>query len=70
MQGLANDLRLALRLLRRSPGFACVAVLTLAIGIGGTTALFSAVDAVLLRPLPFPAEGRLVAMSGSNASMR
>jgi putative ABC transport system permease protein len=68
VHAFANDLRHALRLLRRSPGFACVAVLTLAIGIGGTTALFSAVDAVLLRPLPFPAEGRLVAMSGSNAS--
>ncbi|HEY7529434.1 MAG TPA: ABC transporter permease [Gemmatimonadota bacterium] len=68
MHALANDLRHALRVLRRSPGFACVAVLTLAIGIGGTTALFSAVDGVLLRPLPFAQEDRLVAMSGTNAS--
>jgi predicted permease len=68
VRGLANDLRHALRLLRRSPGFACVAVLTLAMGIGGTTALFSAVDGVLLRPLPVRDEGRLVAMAGTNAS--
>jgi predicted permease len=54
------DFRHAIRLLRMRPGFAAVAILTLALGIGATTAIFSVVDAVLLRPLPFPDAGRLM----------
>ena len=70
MSRLLNDLRYALRQIRKSPGFAATAILTLALGIGANAVIFTLVDSIMLRPLPFPHQARLMRiMSNANGDI-
>jgi putative ABC transport system permease protein len=64
------NLKAAIRFIRKSPSFAAVVILTLALGIGGNSAVFSAIDAILLRPLPFPESDRLMTLHQSNPKLK
>jgi hypothetical protein len=63
---LIQDLKYAFRAIRVAPAFSAIVVMTIALGLGANTAIFSAVDAVILRPLPFGYSGRLVSLWATN----
>jgi predicted permease len=69
IENAGRDLRYGLRQLRRSPGFAAVAILTIALGIGATSAIFSVINAVALKPLPYPSSERLVFITSQFPSL-
>ncbi len=66
---MVNDLRSSLRQIRGHPGFACAVIVTLALSVGATTAVFTLADPMLFRPLPYPEPGRLVRLSATGRTM-
>ncbi len=68
MNGLMQDVRYALRQLRNRPGFACMVIVILGVGIGASTAIFSAVNPILFEPLPYPQASRIMMIWDSAAT--
>src|SRR6266851_10228297 len=70
LENLVQDVRFGARILRKNPGFTAVAVLTLALGIGANTAIFSLINTTLLRALPYPRPGELVVLWSDNPGLQ